>query len=1448
MPMTPEAKQALSKTIRGTKGTPSGSENQGLRQRLLAELHDATESTYRLSVRRTQDSGLDEAGLRKRKRLEAWIDEQCRTGGGESGRRSKEDFRREAEQQAAYTLLNRLVILRLMEAGGDQGRPIRPREVVSNAWESRAYKDLRELAPALVRGDATEGYAFLLQLVFEELATDLPGLFGSAGIADLIPIPPATLRYAIEALAKPELESCWGDDMTLGWVYQYWNDPAREALNDKINPKTSWGSGKIEPHEIASKTQLFTERYMVDWMLQNSLGLMWFTLCKKQGWIPEVQANGVLQGLEERRVKWRDKRASGEVCLTESMPLETEDERRWAYFLSNQEIADEAVELAPDSVREWKILDPAVGSGHFLVVALGLLLALFQEEARQRGEQNDPQWRDQAIVEHILAHTLHGIDIDPRAVQIAAASLWLKAKGLCPTMQPAQLNLVAPNLRLAELPEDDPALVELQADIQDETQISKDFTRQILQALRGADHIGSLLKIDQAVEATIAQQERRLNELRTKAHQIQTDLFGRAPPVQEEMDFSVTEARTNLQDLLEQFLSRHSSANDLGLRLHGEQLAAGVRFVRMLKEGSYHLVVANPPYQGTGKMATTNYVERHYPRGKADLYAAFLLRGLELVTAGGLSAMLTMRNWMFLKQFVDLREHLLQEHTLGNIGDFDRGAFEGIPDEVVSVCASVLRRQNPEATSISLALCPTPREDTSRDSERTARKRAATLAQEGLYCFHAVDLKVVSEWPLVYWWDKSTLETYRTTSLVGTIAPASFGATTGDNTCFLRLAHELPLILPQISLSWAPFINGAKGRAWVEELSEAIQWSNNGLTYRVSCENSSGANFRSPQLQFKRGVAFSMIGSSFLARVHRYPSIFGNKGSSVFPENLAATVCAMNSSRARYILGSLNPGIGFEVGDVNRLPLFTIAGADEIYHVVDTAFTKHESHRESSIEFSSPGPSPWRHAQEWAQQAVDRPEGAPLLDYIEELDPEPPTNHLSFALGVALGRFAPVDEHGQPITNNSAGILDPTSADLSHALPHSILFLDGSLAETDQQDSLGHPAAQHLHKAWARFGSEIVTNRTLRDWLRLDFFKDVHKGMYENRPIHWPLSSASKTFVAWVNIHRMDGQTLRLLLADHLIDGSLKRIEGEIDVLRSSKEGADAKAAQLATKRLNYLLQVRDELKSFIKAVQECADQGPPPSDARCPQRIQDAAYDPDLDDGVMINSAALWPLLEPQWKDPKKWWKELAYAAGSKDYDWAHLAMRYWPTRVDQKCQDDPSLGVAHGCFWRYHPARAWAWELRLQEEISPDFKIEEAPYLPGGRELGDAGDGPHRAAWLADHPEEALAAVEKEATRRMGRGKNRKQVAEMTILEPGLWRALPKGVWDMELRLAERQGSEFRLIAPDEAAAREQLLAAHPHLATDRRAFLQGLAPQGELAVDLEDEETQEELVEIE
>ena len=77
-----------------------------------------------------------------------------------------------------------------MEAPGPCGHPLRKPALVTGGWESRGYQDFRQLARGVVRDDDTEGYGFLLQLVFEDLAKDLPGLFGPVGVADLIPIPP----------------------------------------------------------------------------------------------------------------------------------------------------------------------------------------------------------------------------------------------------------------------------------------------------------------------------------------------------------------------------------------------------------------------------------------------------------------------------------------------------------------------------------------------------------------------------------------------------------------------------------------------------------------------------------------------------------------------------------------------------------------------------------------------------------------------------------------------------------------------------------------------------------------------------------------------------------------------------------------------------------------------------------------------------------------------------------------------------------------------------------------------------------------------------------------------------------------------------------------------------------------------------------------------------------
>ncbi len=478
---------------------------------------------------------------------------------------------------------------------------------------------------------------------------------------------------------------------------------------------------------------------------------------------------------------------------------------------------------------------------------------------------------------------------------------------------------------------------------------------------------------------------------------------------------------------------------------------------------------------------------------------------------------------------------------------------------------------------------------------------------------------------------------------------------------------------------------------------------------------------------FRPGLAFSMIGSFFSARAHRYASIIGDKGASLYPLDLSQMLCLLNTTLARGILASINPTISFQVGDVNRLPIFPVASAEEIFVILERAFTEHEAARENSVEFRHPGPSPWRHAQDWAQRSVDRAEGEPLPGYEPEYDPAGPEQLVSFAVGVALGRFGPEGE----------GILDESGAEhaatISGALPNGILFLsDGT-----ERDSLGEPACGLLREMWAEYGSAVSAKEDLRTYLRRSYFA-YHKGVYENRPIYLPLASAKRSFVAWISIHRWRPDTLQNLLAEHLMP-ERRRLDGELEDLRKAR--AEGVRDSSTEKRFEQVKKGLEELQGFIDGVIQCAEHGPPPSGPKCPPREVDAAFAMDLDDGVMVNSAALWPLLESQWKGaagPKKWWQELAAPKGKKDYDWSHLAARYFPSRVAAKTKQDPSLAVAHGCFWQCHPAKAYQWELRLQDEIGPDFTIDE----PGSDQA--------RTRFLASHAGLAREIAGKEEKRR--------------------------------------------------------------------------------------------------
>lgn len=1222
--MAPEAMEALSSSVRR------------LRAMLEGDLSRQLERRFRLSVPAAK-AQLDARESALRARLEGWFAERARAHRERDGHgETRVDARAAVESEMAASALLRLFLLRQLEACG-----VSKPAVLSGGWTSKGYLELRSHGPGLTDGqgnDDYEGLDFLLKLVFDELAIDLPGLYGERPLDRYFTLSPGALRELVAALNAPELATAWHDDTTLGWVYQFWNDPQREAIDERVGPR-----GKVGAHEVASKTQLFTEQYMVEWLLENSLGR-------------------IALAMREARAA----RAAREAGSMKAPPT-------WPMFV--HEAASLDGEL-PTRLAGLRVLDPACGSGHFLAGAFDLLVPLYRDEARDLGVE----LTDEQLVESILRHNLHGVDIDTRAVEVAAAVLYLKARRLAPRGRIPPMNLVSTAFDLDGLAADDPAL------------------RALARALSGGGGRGGGAGGGEVSEAVRALRHVGLRgSLMRFRHRHHGELalpFDGADPTAS----------------LEQVVASRTGADDLGVRFDGTQLAAGLRLSQLLVEKRYDVVVFNPPYLATSKIDVPSEVLAEAFGDSPDLFAAFVERALELCKPSGLIAFVALSNWMFLSSFRDTRTRLLAGHIL-LLADVGKGAFRRASKLIQSAMVVASPTPRPGASSLAARVG-------SRDaiSARQTVEIARALERAASYTpFDPSAFTQIEGAPWLFWLDPAFLRRYGELPKIDDVADCQGGIATTNNERFLRACWEVPYDLARAAATaepgaLVPYLKGAEGREWIEPYRWVLRAEHRALELRVLLPT---VRVERPSLL---GVAYTTIGHRFGTRLHTVTSVRDVSGASVFPAaevTAEALVCALNRSVVRDLASALNPTVNFQLGDVRRLPFDMVEGAAEIVATLRVAFEGHERGNELSIDYRSPAPTTWASAQAWAQSAVDRPAGEPLsAPSLAEVAPRA-SAAVSHALGVALGRFHP----GGGIASSSTG-----------GLPDGILLLG------PESRALHHEACAHLRDAWRGRAENLGDDDELGAYLRKSFFAE-HRSVYEGRPIHLPLSSAKRSYVAFVCIHGFTEGTLSVVLAEHLMPEK-RRLEGELTDLREARRAGRAKGA--TEKRFTEVQKLLEELEDFIAKVTDLAEKGPPPPDDKTKPREKDARFVMDLDDGVMVNSAALWPLLEPQWKEPKKWWKELANAQGKKDYDWSHVAARYFPERVKKKCVTDASLAVAHERFWELHPAKAYAWELRLQGEIRPDFTIDE----PGSDEA--------RARFLNEHEREAREILSKELARR--------------------------------------------------------------------------------------------------
>ena len=202
-----------------------------------------------------------------------------------------------------------------------------------------------------------------------------------------------------------------------------------------------------------------------------------------------------------------------------------------------------------------------------------------------------------------------------------------------------------------------------------------------------------------------------------------------------------------------------------------------------------------------------------------------------------------------------------------------------------------------------------------------------------------------------------------------------------------------------------------------------------------------------------------------------------------------------------------------------------------------------------------------------------------------------------------------------------------------------------------------------------------------RKYFKKKFFSDHVKRYSKSRrkaPIYWQLSTASSKYSVWLCFQALEGDTLYRVLRDYVDP----KIEHEDARLRELTRDLGPMPPKALREQLGEQTALVDELNAF-----------------RAELRRVVRLWNPNLNDGVIINFAPLWRLV-PQHKAWQKQCKTVWVALCQGEYDWSHLAMHLWPERVVPKCQDDRSLAIAHGLeeeFWyEGGDGKKAAWEKR--------------------------------------------------------------------------------------------------------------------------------------------------------
>lgn len=1187
-------------------------------------------------------------------------------------------------KETAYTHLNRLVAFKMLEARGlVRGTIDRHHDsngfmfyLAQNDEEQRLYAQGDLPKDALGEGPRDAAYRRFLLYRCGELAEEVRALFDPDDLASRLFLRPRALRDLISLLNDPETSEAWspGNDETPGWVYQYFNEREKDEVFERLYKKKQ----KIRSSDVPAATQLFTPRWIVRNLLHNTLGHIW----------TEMHPDTGLHGS-----------SNSPDSLDYLVPL-----------------ADDAPKPEMKPVRDITVLDPACGTMHFGLVAFDLLAEMYREELRRAGE---PGWPEEPSVAEesqipaaILRNNLFGMDIDPRAVQLSALTLYLKAKSLQPGAAIEEINLACSGVR----PPDhlDGFLAESGLG-----PIHERLVRAALHRLENASAAGSLVRVEEEIQ-TLIDKERARYEREGRQLDIHGEgeaRYGGAVPDEAFWGGLFDRIRRALDD----FEAEHG---------HGESYFVGEakRGLRVLDIvlRRYDAVVANPPYlsrrNANGELA--DFLAGAYPKSKGDLYTAFIERCSELLGEGGRLGMISQQSFMFISSYEKLRAALLEEHAIETVTHVGPRAFAEIGGEKVNTVLFTLRKEGEQrrgdaAVGTYLRLVREP----DAAAKRRGFEQALARLEEGeddpaVFHTRQGDLKAIPGAPWVYWITPGLRRLFTKLPSLDNTSPPRVGLQTGENVRFLRLWWEVgnesiahgcadTWQAKESGERWFPYMKGGSFQRWWGNQELVVNWEQDGQEIR-NLGIDTGKVASRPQntgFYFQRGVTWTDLASGQLnARLSPGGFVFDVSGSSVFPEDALLMLAVMNSRFAQYALKLLNPTLHVQVGDLSRLPVPT-QSSDKLHGLVGEAVELARAEgAEDETTYDFVAPPGWSGGQEYVRrretrlaevereidEEVYRLYGISAEDRaaietelaeptVEGAEPEEGSEDgapgrkefgerwISYAVGVVLGRFTPGEEgaigRGDFPEETAAGLaklVDPDgAATLDEGHPDDLAAkVEGAL-----ELMVGEKETAPLLEAAGAGGDRDG----LRRYLARDFFKR-HARLYRKRPVYWLFQSPGKSYGIYLFHERATRDTLYLLDSNRYLGG---RINGSRQTLSDLNERAAA-AEGREKRRLQKERETEEEfladLEAFRRELRKVT--------SLQNERGETAGWEPEPDDGVLINLAPLYGLM-PAWSaEPKKAWEPLA--AG--EYDWPRTTMHYWPDRVLEASKKNKSYAIAHG------------------------------------------------------------------------------------------------------------------------------------------------------------------------